>query len=106
MGNSTFSGFVIAAGALLGVCAGLLWTAQGSLMLAYATEATKGRYIATFWIIFNLGEHGFDPIRDLIYLRLSYHIDTRRNVGFQQVQFWVKQWPWAGRITIQRLSTL
>jgi len=49
------SGFVIAAGALLGVCAGLLWTAQGSLMLAYATEATKGRYIATFWIIFNLG---------------------------------------------------
>ncbi|OAV96635.1 hypothetical protein PTTG_06050 [Puccinia triticina 1-1 BBBD Race 1] len=49
------SGFVIAAGALLGVCAGLLWTAQGSLMLAYATEATKGRYIAAFWIIFNLG---------------------------------------------------
>lgn len=49
------SGFVIAAGALLGVCAGLLWTAQGSLMLAYATEATKARYIATFWIIFNLG---------------------------------------------------
>ncbi|KAA1114583.1 hypothetical protein PGT21_014339 [Puccinia graminis f. sp. tritici] len=49
------SGFVIAAGALLGVCAGLLWTAQGSLMLAYATEATKGRYIASFWIIFNLG---------------------------------------------------
>ncbi|POW18952.1 hypothetical protein PSHT_05202 [Puccinia striiformis] len=49
------SAFVIAAGAILGVCAGLLWTAQGSLMLAYATEATKGRYIASFWIIFNLG---------------------------------------------------
>ncbi|KAG0150938.1 hypothetical protein CROQUDRAFT_87395 [Cronartium quercuum f. sp. fusiforme G11] len=48
-------GFVIAAGALLGVCAGLLWTAQGSLMLAYSTENTKGRYIAMFWIIFNLG---------------------------------------------------
>lgn len=49
------SGFVIAAGALLGICAGLLWTAQGSLMLAYATASTKGRYIALFWIIFNLG---------------------------------------------------
>ncbi|EGG13250.1 major facilitator superfamily transporter [Melampsora larici-populina 98AG31] len=49
------SGFVIAAGAILGVCAGLLWTAQGSLMLAYSTEATKGRYIAMFWIIFSLG---------------------------------------------------
>lgn len=32
-------GFVIAAGAILGICAGLLWTAQGSLMLAYPTGA-------------------------------------------------------------------
>jgi hypothetical protein len=36
---------------LVGVCAGLLWTAQGSLMLAYATEARKGMYTATFWSI-------------------------------------------------------
>jgi hypothetical protein len=35
------SGFPIAAGAILGVGAGLLWTAQGSLMLGYATEANK-----------------------------------------------------------------
>ncbi|CAK5262573.1 unnamed protein product [Mycena citricolor] len=47
--------FVIAAGAILGVCAGLLWTAQGTLMLAYPTEANKGHYIAIFWSIFNLG---------------------------------------------------
>jgi hypothetical protein len=68
--------FVIAAGALLGVCAGLLWTAQGSLMLAYPTgpsdvtpevlsnfandlvcmiESQKGMFIAIFWGIFNLG---------------------------------------------------
>lgn len=46
--------FVIAAGAILGVCAGLLWTAQGAIMLAYATERTKGRYVALFWSIFNL----------------------------------------------------
>ncbi|KDR68675.1 hypothetical protein GALMADRAFT_215550 [Galerina marginata CBS 339.88] len=47
--------FVIAAGAVLGICAGLLWTAQGSLMLAYATEDQKGKFIGIFWGIFNLG---------------------------------------------------
>ncbi|KAK7061445.1 hypothetical protein R3P38DRAFT_657503 [Favolaschia claudopus] len=47
--------FAIAAGAILGVCAGLLWTAQGSIMLAYPTEADKAHYIAVFWAIFNLG---------------------------------------------------
>lgn len=47
--------FVIAAGAVLGICAGLLWTAQGSLMLAYPTEDQKGKFIGVFWAIFNLG---------------------------------------------------
>ncbi|KAH9939042.1 MFS general substrate transporter [Epithele typhae] len=47
--------FVIAAGAYLGISAGLLWTAQGSLMLAYPTEQQKGMFIAIFWSIFNLG---------------------------------------------------
>ncbi|KAG7090623.1 hypothetical protein E1B28_009725 [Marasmius oreades] len=48
-------GFVVAAGAILGICAGLLWSAQGSLMLSYPTESQKGTYIAVFWSIFNLG---------------------------------------------------
>ena len=48
-------GFVIAAGVILGICAGLLWSAQGSLMLSYPTEQEKGKYIAIFWTIFNLG---------------------------------------------------
>ncbi|KAI0479396.1 major facilitator superfamily domain-containing protein [Xylariaceae sp. FL0804] len=48
-------GFVIFAGTLLGVCAGLLWTAQGAIMMAYPPEKSKGRYISTFWIIFNFG---------------------------------------------------
>lgn len=48
-------GFVIFAGAFLGVCAGLLWTAQGAIMMAYPPEEKKGRYISWFWIIFNLG---------------------------------------------------
>lgn len=48
-------GFVVFAGALLGVCAGLLWTAQGAVMMSYPPENEKGRYISWFWIIFNLG---------------------------------------------------
>ncbi|OTA98412.1 hypothetical protein M426DRAFT_77004 [Hypoxylon sp. CI-4A] len=49
------TGFVIFAGAFLGLCAGLLWTAQGSIMMAYPPEESKGRYISWFWIIFNFG---------------------------------------------------
>ncbi|KAF8910625.1 major facilitator superfamily domain-containing protein [Gymnopilus junonius] len=47
--------FLIAAGAILGICAGLLWSAQGSLMLGYATEGQKGKFIAVFWAVFNTG---------------------------------------------------
>lgn len=49
------AGFVIFAGALLGLCAGLLWTAQGAIMMSYPKEGSKGRYISWFWMIFNLG---------------------------------------------------
>lgn len=48
-------GFVVFAGALLGVCAGLLWTAQGAIMMSYPPEDSKGRYISYFWMIFNMG---------------------------------------------------
>ncbi|KAI9148420.1 Extracellular metalloproteinase mep [Paramyrothecium foliicola] len=48
-------GFVVFAGAFLGVCAGLLWTAQGAVMMAYPPEHEKGRYISWFWVIFNMG---------------------------------------------------
>jgi len=66
------SGFVIAAGAILGICAGLLWTAQGTLTLAYATEATKGRLFAMFWMIFNLG----GVLGSAIELGLVYNSET------------------------------
>ncbi|KAL1922746.1 uncharacterized protein VTP21DRAFT_9122 [Calcarisporiella thermophila] len=49
------SGFNIAAGAILGICAGCIWAAQGALMMSYPTEQTKGRYISVFWSIFNWG---------------------------------------------------
>lgn len=52
---TTAGPFVVAAGAVLGLCAALLWTAQGSLVLSYPTEAEKGKYIGVFWAIFNLG---------------------------------------------------
>lgn len=48
-------GFNIFAGALLGACAGMLWTAQGAIMMSYPPETSKGRYISWFWMIFNLG---------------------------------------------------
>ncbi|KAI0427015.1 major facilitator superfamily domain-containing protein [Xylaria sp. FL1042] len=48
-------GFVTFAGAFLGVSAGLLWTAQGAIMMAYPLEKSKGRYISSFWVIFNAG---------------------------------------------------
>ncbi|RAH70865.1 unc-93 family MFS transporter [Aspergillus aculeatinus CBS 121060] len=49
------SGFLIFAGALLGACAGLLWCAQGAVMMSYPNEKEKGKFIAIFWVIFNLG---------------------------------------------------
>jgi MFS family permease len=49
------AGFLIFAGAVLGVCAGMLWTAQGAIMTSYPPEKSKGRYISWFWMIFNLG---------------------------------------------------
>jgi Major Facilitator Superfamily len=49
------AGFLIFSGCLLGACAGLLWCAQGAVMMSYPTEGQKGRFISWFWMIFNLG---------------------------------------------------
>jgi MFS family permease len=48
-------GYVIFSGLLLGCCAGILWSAQGAIMMSYPPERLKGRYISWFWMIFNLG---------------------------------------------------
>jgi MFS family permease len=48
-------GYVVFSGLLLGCCAGILWSAQGAIMMSYPTERLKGRFISWFWIIFNLG---------------------------------------------------
>ena len=48
-------GYVVFSGLLLGACAGVLWSAQGAIMMSYPVEKLKGRFISLFWIIFNLG---------------------------------------------------
>lgn len=45
----------VAAGAFLGLTAGVLWTAQGQLMLSYPSSESAGRFVAIFWGIFNSG---------------------------------------------------
>lgn len=49
------AGFVIAAGAILGICASCLWAGQGIVLMAYPLEKEKGRFLSIFWCIFNLG---------------------------------------------------
>ncbi len=53
--HASVYGFNIFAGVWLGICAGLLWTAQGTIMVSYPLENQKGAYFAWFWGIFNLG---------------------------------------------------
>ena len=48
-------GYIVFAGLLLGSCAGILWSAQGAIMMSYPPEKFKGRFISWFWIIFNMG---------------------------------------------------
>ncbi|ORX99998.1 MFS general substrate transporter [Basidiobolus meristosporus CBS 931.73] len=47
--------FVIVASAILGIGAGMFWTAQGTIMMSYPSENQKGRAVGIFWIIFNMG---------------------------------------------------
>ncbi|TAQ83123.1 hypothetical protein B7494_g8553 [Chlorociboria aeruginascens] len=70
-------GFVIFAGALVGVCAGLLWTAQGAIMMSYPAEGSKGKYISWFWSIFNLGA----VIGSLIPLAQNFHTESNSTVS-------------------------
>jgi len=74
--HANVSGFNIFAGALLGVCAGLLWTAQGTIMISYPNEGQKGRYFAWFWGIFNMGA----VIGSLIPLGQNINVKTNSTV--------------------------
>ncbi|KAI8083107.1 major facilitator superfamily domain-containing protein [Halteromyces radiatus] len=52
---SDSDGFTIAAGAILGIGAGFLWTAQAGIMMSYPNENEKGKAFSIFWMVFNLG---------------------------------------------------
>lgn len=61
--------FVISSGAILGVGASFLWVAQGAIMTTYVPEHQKGRSIAVFWIVFNLG----GSVGSFVSLGVNYH---------------------------------
>ena len=68
--NKTGNGpFVIAAGALLGIGAAFFWVAQGTIMVTYTTDGTRGRAIGLFWVVFNLG----GAIGSLASFGLNFH---------------------------------
>jgi MFS family permease len=82
-------GYIVFAGFLLGCCAGILWCAQGAIMMSYPPERLKGRYISWFWIIFNLGA----VIGSLAELGLNIHnskdatVSNGTYVGFLVLTF-------------------
>ncbi|KAK9762329.1 hypothetical protein K7432_012046 [Basidiobolus ranarum] len=70
--NTGNAAFVIAASAILGIGAGILWTTQGVVMMAYPAENQKGRCVGLFWIIFNLG----GVMGAFIPFGLNFHSDS------------------------------
>ncbi|CAO1612944.1 unnamed protein product [Sympodiomycopsis kandeliae] len=70
-------GFIIFAGALLGVCAALFWSAQGAMMMCYPTEDQKGKFIAIFWTVFNIGA----VIGSAVAMGLSWHAEQGASLG-------------------------
>ena len=77
-------GFNYFAGAFLGICAGLLWTAQGTIMISYPSEAEKGKYFAWFWGIFNMGAviGSLIPLGENINVRANVTVSDGTYIGF------------------------
>ncbi|KAK3816728.1 MAG: major facilitator superfamily domain-containing protein [Linnemannia elongata] len=76
--NHTKNGaFTIAAGGILGVGAGLLWTAQGAIMMAYPREQDKGKFIGYFWAIFNAGA----VLGSVIAFAINYNVVVAQSLG-------------------------
>ncbi|KAK3715817.1 hypothetical protein LTR37_006800 [Vermiconidia calcicola] len=82
-------GYVIFAGFLLGCCAGVLWSAQGVIMMSYPREQNKGRYIARFWIIFNLGGviGALVPLGQNINTTVNTDVNNGTYIGFLVLTF-------------------
>ncbi|KAF9352651.1 hypothetical protein BGX26_009571 [Mortierella sp. AD094] len=74
---SSASAFTITTGGLLGIGAGLLWTAQGAIMMAYPREQDKGKFIGIFWAVFNSGA----VIGSFVSLAISYNVVETSSLG-------------------------
>ncbi|KAG0254642.1 hypothetical protein BG011_005612 [Mortierella polycephala] len=70
-------GFTIAAGGILGIGAGMLWTAQGAMIMAYPREQDKGKFISYFWAIFNMGA----VLGSVIAFAINYHVVEIKSLG-------------------------
>ncbi|KAF9966287.1 hypothetical protein BGZ70_002791 [Mortierella alpina] len=76
--NHTQAGaFTIAAGGILGIGAGMLWTAQGAMMMAYPREHDKGKFIGYFWAIFNMGA----VLGSVLAFAINYHVVEPKSLG-------------------------
>ena len=82
-------GYMIFAGFFLGCCAGVLWAAQGVIMMSYPPEKSKGRYIGWFWIIFNLGGviGGLVPLGQNIHVTSDKAVSNGTYIGFMVLTF-------------------
>ncbi|PNY22488.1 UNC93-like protein [Tolypocladium capitatum] len=87
--HADVGGFNIFAGVLLGICAGLLWTAQGTIMISYPNEAQKGRYFAWFWGIFNMGAviGSLIPLGENINVKSNSTVTDGTYIGFIILMF-------------------
>jgi len=82
-------GYMVFAGFILGCCAGVLWAAQGVIMMSYPPEKSKGRYIGWFWIIFNLGGviGGLVPLGQNINVKTNVTVTNGTYIGFLVLTF-------------------
>jgi MFS family permease len=82
--HASVAGFNLFAGAWLGICAGLLWTAQGTIMISYPNEKQKGRYFAIFWGIFNMGAviGSLIPLGENINIKTNATVSDGTYIGF------------------------
>lgn len=87
--HASVAGFNIFAGTWLGICAGLLWTAQGTIMISYPTEEQKGRYFAWFWGIFNMGAviGSLIPLGENIHVKANITVSDGTYIGFIILMF-------------------
>ncbi|KAF5012758.1 hypothetical protein FDECE_1178 [Fusarium decemcellulare] len=83
------AGFNIFAGVLLGFCAAMLWTAQGTIMTSYPNEERKGHYFAWFWGIFNMGAviGCFIPLGDNIKTTENAPVGDGTYIGLSVLMF-------------------